>query len=78
MDSINSAEVFRKLPWMQWQIGERVVVRYRGEDGFLHDALGELVRAEPSRVTIQTRAGEVEVHASTMITGKRVPPPPAR
>ena len=63
------------LPWMQLGVGSRVVVRYRLDDG-LHDALGTLIEAAPTRVVIETRRGQVRVDARTMVTGKRVPPPP--
>ena len=63
------------LPWMQLGVGSRVVVRYRLDDG-LHDALGTLIEAAPTYVIIETRRGQVRVDARTMVTGKRVPPPP--
>ncbi len=63
------------LPWMEWHPGERVVVRYREEDG-THDALGTLVEVEPSYVVVNTRRGRVKIPADSMITGKRVPPAP--
>lgn len=59
------------LPWMEWTVGERVVVRYREPDG-VHDALGTLLEREPSYVVIKARRGTVRVEANTMITGKRV------
>lgn len=63
------------LPWLEWSAGERVVVRYRLSDG-LHDALGDVIESEIDHVTINTRRGVVRVESSTMVTGKRVPPPP--
>ncbi|MCD4556776.1 putative acetyltransferase [Schaalia sp. lx-100] len=63
------------LPWMQWKPGTRVVVRYRLADG-LHDALGEVRETAPDHVIIYTKRGLVRVEASTMVTGKTVPPPP--
>lgn len=67
------------LPWLDWTPGERVVVRYRTDTG-THEALGELLETQPDAVRIATRRGEVEVHASTMVVGKRVPiaAPPRR
>lgn len=62
-----------KLPWMQWQVGERVVLRYRLEDG-LHDALGDVLEVAADHVTVRTRRGDIRVEATTMVTGKRVPP----
>lgn len=63
------------LPWLKWAPGERVVLRYRQPDG-LHDALGTLVETAIDHVVIDTRRGPVRVEASTMVTGKKVPPPP--
>lgn len=59
------------LPWLQWQPGDRVVVRYRVSDG-LHDALGTLLETHPDHVIIRARRGEVRVEADTMVTGKLV------
>ena len=64
------------LPWLAWSPGQRVVVRYRLADG-LHDALGDLVETAADHVTVSTRRGVVRVEATTMVTGKPVPPPPA-
>ncbi|EEH63621.1 hypothetical protein HMPREF0044_0640 [Gleimia coleocanis DSM 15436] len=64
-----------KLPWMQWQVGQRVVVRYRLADG-RHDALGHLLEVEPDYVVVNTRRGVVKVLAETMVTGKLVPESP--
>jgi hypothetical protein len=63
------------MPWLQWEVGERVVVRYRAADG-VHDALGHLLAVAADGVVVRTRRGDVRVEASTMIIGKRVPPPP--
>ena len=64
------------LPWMRFEVGQRIVIRYRLSDG-LHDALGEALEVAPTHVTVATRRGPVRVDAATMVTGKRVPPPPA-
>lgn len=64
-------------PWLQWNVGERVVVRFR-EHGQVTDALGELQEVALDHVTVLTRRGPVRVAATTMIVGKRVPPPPPR
>ncbi|MDO5719475.1 MAG: hypothetical protein Q4P05_01935 [Actinomycetaceae bacterium] len=63
------------LPWMRWQVGQRVVLRYRLADG-LHDALGHLTEIATDHVTVATRRGEVIVRAETMVTGKLVPESP--
>lgn len=70
-----TATARRPLPWLDWQVGERVVVRYRLEDG-RHDALGHLLEVAPTHVTVNTRRGVVKVLAETMVTGKRVPEAP--
>ncbi|AOS47012.1 hypothetical protein [Pauljensenia hongkongensis] len=61
---------------MRWRPGERVVLRYRLDDG-LHDALGTVVEAAIDHVSIETRRGLVRVEATTMVTGKSVPSPRA-
>ncbi len=38
------------LPWMRFEVGERIVIRYRLADG-LHDALGEALEVAPTHVT---------------------------
>lgn len=63
------------LPWMRFEVGQRIVIRYRLSDG-LHDALGEALEVAPTHVTVATRRGPVRVEAATMVTGKVVPPPP--
>ena len=62
---------------MRWRPGERVVLRYRLDDG-LHDALGTVVEAAIDHVSIETRRGLVRVEATTMVTGKSVPSPRER
>ena len=61
---------------MRWRPGERVVLRYRLDDG-LHDALGTVVEAAIDHVSIETRRGLVRGEATTMVTGKSVPSPRA-
>ena len=61
---------------MRWRPGDRVVLRYRLDDG-LHDALGTVVEAAIDHVSIETRRGLVRVEATTMVTGKSVPSPRA-
>ncbi|KAE8764261.1 hypothetical protein [Georgenia thermotolerans] len=70
-----AADAPRPLPWLEWSVGERVVVRYRVEGGY-SDALGDLLEVRPDGVLVRTRRGDVEVPAELMVTGKRVPPPP--
>ena len=71
----NDTVFSQDLPWLNWEIGDRVVVRRREDDG-LYDALGYLLEKSPHYVVIQTRKGNVKVLASKMVTGKKVPPPP--
>ena len=61
--------------WREWQIGERVVVRYRVPGGY-SDALGELTRVDAGGVEVSTRRGPVAVAAADLVLGKHVPPPP--
>lgn len=76
MSKTSNPNTPKELPWMKWKVGERVVLRRREADG-LYDALGEVLEISPHYVTIQTRKGAVQVPASKMVTGKRVPPPPS-
>src|SRR5690625_3025212 len=66
--------------WRQWQVGERVVVRYRIDDEhYTHsDALGELTRVDDEGGAVNTRRGPVSVPADRIAIGKKVPPPPQR
>lgn len=73
--SKDTSQAAPKLPWMDWKVGERVVVRYRKPDGF-YDALGHLTEVAPDHVTVNTRKGLVTVPANVMVTGKRVPESP--
>ncbi|WP_233050468.1 2-hydroxymuconic semialdehyde dehydrogenase [Schaalia cardiffensis] len=75
-DAYNANQTPPPLPWLKWSPGERVVVRYRLSDG-LHDALGTLLETAFDYVVIETRRGPVRVEAATMVTGKKVPPPPS-
>lgn len=66
--------------WRRWQVGERVVVRYRIDDEHYSysDALGELTRVDDDGVEVVTRRGPVSVPADRIAIGKKVPPPPPR
>lgn len=63
--------------WHDWQVGERVTVRYRVEGGF-SDALGYIRRIDTTGMDVETRRGLVTVPAHLITIGKRVPPPPER
>lgn len=65
------------LPWMEWNVGERVVVRFREKD-YRRDALGTLLEKDPHYVVIDTKRGPVKVMASTMVVGRKVLPPRRR
>lgn len=58
------------LPWLDWRIGDRVVLRRREHDGF-YDALGYLVEKTPHYVVIQTRKGNVKVPAEKWLLVKK-------
>lgn len=60
-----------KMPWTQWEPGDKVVVRYQ-EEGGMRDALGKLLETSPHHVVIDTKRGEVKVLATQMVTGKLV------
>lgn len=66
-----------ELPWLEWEVGERVSLLHRGPDG-LHEALGTLLEVSPHHVVISTRRGPEKVEATAMVTGRRVPPPRMR
>ncbi|PRY15167.1 GNAT family N-acetyltransferase [Kineococcus rhizosphaerae] len=59
-------------------VGARVVVRHRLPDGSATDALGDLVCADDTTLTVATRRGEVVVARADVLAAKAVPPPPAR
>jgi len=63
--------------WQEWEIGQRVTVRYRIEGGF-SDALGYIRRIDSTGMDIETKRGLVTVPAKLITIGKRVPPPPPR
>ncbi|HLS00942.1 MAG TPA: ferrous iron transport protein A [Beutenbergiaceae bacterium] len=63
--------------WQEWEIGQRVTVRYRIEGGF-SDALGYIRRIDSTGMDIETKRGLVTVPAELITIGKRVPPPPPR
>lgn len=66
---LNSFE--NKLPWMRFNIGDRVVIRRREADG-LYDSLGELLEKSAEYVVVKTRKGVVKIPAEKMVIGKVV------
>ena len=60
-------------------VGLRVVVRRRLEDGRYTDLLGELLHWDEHSVGVRDRNGqEHTVRTGDVVAAKRVPPPPAR
>lgn len=76
-DGLSSQEAPPPLPWLAWETGDRVVVRFR-DGGGLRDALGTLLETEPDHVVIDTKRGPVRVEATTMVVGRKVLPPKRR
>lgn len=64
--------------WLQWEVGQRVVVRHRIADGRLTDALGHLQRVDATGVEVVTKRGVVSIPAEAIMIGKLVPPAPQR
>lgn len=58
------------------EVGDRVVVRYRLDDGRATDALGELLAADEQYLVVETKRGREVVAVSRIIAAKRVPPAP--
>lgn len=61
--------------WHEWEVGQRVTVRYRIEGGF-SDALGYIRRIDSTGMDVDTRRGLITVPAERITIGKLVPPPP--
>ena len=74
----NHDDVSTDPPWTEWPVGCRVVVRRRLAEGGYSDVLGDILENTAAGVRVLTRRGEVEVPASEIAIGKRVPPPPPR
>jgi hypothetical protein len=58
------------------ELGTRVVVRKRIEDGF-SDAVGYLRSCDETECVVETRHGLVSIPLSEIVAAKSVPPPPA-
>jgi hypothetical protein len=58
------------------QLGSRLVVRKRIDDGF-SDALGYLRACTETECVIETKRGLVTIPLSEVVAAKEVPPPPA-
>lgn len=72
MESSQRRSAPRPLPWLEWRVGERVTLLYR-EAGNLQEVVGELLQCGPHGVLIRSRRGDVSVHATQMVVGRRVP-----
>ena len=77
MNSVNLNQIKSNtnLPSMEWNIGDRVVIRRREKDGF-YDSIGYLLEKTVDFLTLETRKGTVTIPANKMVYGKKVPPPP--
>lgn len=77
MDSPSGVRLARSLS--PDDVGHRVVVRRRLDEGGFADVLGDLLTWDGSTLVVRTRSGEqVRVPLADVAGGKRVPPPPAR
>ena len=59
------------------KVGDRVVVRYRLPTGQATDALGMLVSADETTLTVDGKRGREHISVSDVIAAKVVPPAPA-
>ncbi|MDO4792025.1 MAG: hypothetical protein Q3999_06035 [Buchananella hordeovulneris] len=59
---------------MEWRAGDRVTLLYR-ENGNLQEVAGELIETSLHGVVVRSRRGDVRVHASQMIVGRKVEAP---
>lgn len=58
------------------ELGTRVVVRKRIEEGF-SDAVGYLISCDDTECVVETKRGLVSIALSEIVAAKKVPPPPA-
>lgn len=58
-------------------VGMRVVIRYRLDDGRATDALGELTSLTTSHAVVATKRGPESIDIARIIAAKQVPPAPA-
>jgi hypothetical protein len=59
------------------EVGMRVVIRYRLNDGAT-DALGYLQFLDETHCVVETKRGLARIALSDVIAAKEVPPPPTR
>ena len=60
------------------EVGARVVMRYRLDDGRATDALGELTTLTATHAVVHTTRGLESVPLDRVIAAKHVPPAPER
>lgn len=60
------------------EVGMRVVIRYRLDDGRATDALGELTSLTPTHAVVATKRGPEHIEVERILLAKEVPPPFAR
>ena len=63
---------------MTFQVGARVVVRYRLPDGRATDALGILLSADADELVVDGKRGTETIAVADIIAAKEVPPAPVR
>lgn len=68
------------VPWRDWTVGSRVMVRRHIDDPQhkFTDVLGVIVTTDADGLVLDTRKGEVFVPGEMIFQGKPIPPPPAR
>ncbi len=59
-------------------VGTRVVIRYRLNDGRATDALGELTSVTATHVVVATKRGPETIEVERILVAKQVPPAPTR
>ena len=59
------------------KVGNRVVVRYRLDDGQATDALGILLSVDETHVVVAAKRGDTTIARARIIAAKEVPPAPA-
>jgi hypothetical protein len=56
------------------EVGMRVVIRYRLDDGRATDALGPLLRIDATLCVVDTKRGPESIALDRIIAAKEVPP----
>ena len=63
---------------VELDVGTRVVIRYRLDDGRATDALGELTSISVTHVVVATKRGPETIEVERILVAKQVPPAPTR